>query len=274
MKYGTFFSQIMMAADLGEAKSPEAVTEQLVAKGLSATDVDSGSIAELGLEYVKKLHADFGIAPASMFHLISFEHKKPGILDLMKEDSKLQLERCAQVGSPLIMPVPVVPGPHESPEARLDALKTVTAYIQDMARQAVSYGITVVVENYSSINTPLSYISDIEYILNNVPDARYVLDTGNFWFGGTDLMTACKTFADKTLHVHLKDLDEKGEGLTVCGKTARSVAIGDGSLPVYEAIRHLNENGYDKVFTVEINHGTGILAAILKSLENLKGNFA
>ena len=99
-----------------------------------------------------------------------------------------------------------------------------------------------------------------------------MLDTGNFYFGGTDMLTACKEFADRKVHVHLKDLDDKGTGLTVCGKTVQSVAIGDGMLPIYEAIEHLGTNGYDGALTIEINHDSGILESVEKSLENLRVN--
>ncbi len=272
MKYATFFPHIYTIADTYEGMSMESVMHRLAAKGLEATDMDSHLVGKLGADYINKLHRDAGLSIASMFHYIGFDYKNPDILNIMRDKTKQAVEYCAAIGSPYIMPVPAATGPHESEEARNDALKLVTAYLAEVAEESEKCGIQTVVENFSNPNTPLAYISDISYILDNLPNVRYVLDTGNFYFGGTDMLTACKEFADKTVHVHLKDLDDNGTGLTVCGKTVQSVAIGDGILPIYEAIKHLGANGYDGALTIEINHDSGILESVEKSLENLRNN--
>ena len=82
-------------------------------------------------------------------------------------------------------------------------------------------------------------------------------------------MKACRRFLSKTVHVHLKDLDDKGEGLCVNGKTAKSVPIGDGIIPVYDIIDCLKSSGYDSYLTIEVNHDRDMLAAISRSLFNL-----
>lgn len=274
MMYGTFFNQLTFAAELGEGRNTEEIMLRLAQSGLSATDIDSYSVSEMGADYIRKLHKDAGLSVASMFHVVKLDYKNPDVLKLMKEDNKIQAEACAKAGSPLLMAVPTASASHESIDARNEALKIAAAYISDLAEEAKQYGVTVVVENYSGINTPLAYISDIEYILNNVPGAGYVFDSGNFWFGGTDMMEACRRFADRTVHVHLKDLDDKDTGLTVNGKTCRSVAIGDGILPIYDAVNYLNSEGYTGVYTIEINHNKDMLPAILKSLDNLNYIFS
>ena len=272
MKYATFFPHIYTIADTYEGMTMEDVMQRLATKGLMATDMATGIVGELGAHYINKLHKDFGLSVASAFHFVRFDYKNPDILNMMKDKTKQAVEYCAAIGSPYIMPVPEAIQPHESDRERNDALKLVTAYLAEVAEESEKYGIKTVVENYSNPNTPLAYISDISYILDNLPCVGYVLDTGNFYFGGTDMLTACKKFSDRTVHVHLKDLDDKGTGLTVCGKTVRSVAIGDGILPIYEAIEHLAANGYDGALTIEINHNSEILESVEKSLENLKNN--
>lgn len=273
MKYSTFFNQITLAVDLGEEKNMEAALTKLTEKELKATDLHTVDVDKFGADYINKLHSDFAMAPSSMFYLLEFEHKNPNVLKILKEDSKAQLEKCAAVNSPLFMPVPFILENHESNEARNEALKLVTAYVADLNELSAQYGITVVVENFSNTNTTLAYISDIEHILNEIPSVGYVLDTGNFWFGGDDMLTACKKFAPKTLHVHLKDLSPKANGfLDICGKAADSVAIGEGILPIFDAVKYLKGNGYNNALTVEINHESNLMPTMIKSLENLKKN--
>ena len=84
-------------------------------------------------------------------------------------------------------------------------------------------------------------------------------------------MEACRKFTDKTVHVHLKDLDDKGKGLCVNDREAKSIAIGDGIIPVYDIVNHLESNGYDGYYTIEINHNSDVISAISKSLAN-RGN--
>ncbi len=273
MKYGTFFSQIAFAFEQGEGKSIEDAVERLIKEGLSATDIDSDSTKKYGPEYLKKLHSDFGISISSMYHLFNFDYHLPNFKSLVKEDIKVQLDTCAETGSPIIMPVPVIRSCHETSNERLEALKYTTEYIDFFVREAKKYNIKIAIENFSNIKTTLAYISDIEYILNCVPDAGYVLDCGNFWFSGGDVTEACRHFASRIVHVHLKDIDDTLDGLCVNGKTARSVPIGEGILPIYDVINVLLKDGYDSFFTIEINHNRDMLSSISRSLNNLKSNF-
>lgn len=272
-KYGTFFSQIAFAVENGEEKNIENALEKLINNGLSSTDIDSCSAREYGAENLRKLHSDFGISISSMFHLLDFDYHLSDYQTIIKDDIKTQLEVCLEAGAPIIMPVPVIKSNHKDETERLDALKYTTDYISSFVDEASKYNIKVAVENFSSTKTTLAYISDIEYILNNVPDAGYVLDCGNFWFSGADVMEACRRFSSRTVHVHLKDIDDRLDGICVNGKTARSVAIGEGILPLYDVIDLLTNKGYDSFYTIEINHNEEMLSSILRSLNNLNIEF-
>lgn len=272
MKYSTFFSQITFSVEHGEEKSIENALEKLINNGLSATDIDSVCAKKYGAEYLKKLHSDFGISISSMFHLFDFDYHSSGYEDFIKEDIKSQLEICSKAGASIIMPVPVIKKPHQTSDSRADALKYTADYVDCFVQEAKKHNIKVAVENFSDIKTTLAYISDIEYILDNVPDAGYVLDCGNFWFSDGDVTEACRRFASRTMHVHLKDIDDTLDGICVNGRTARSVPIGDGILPLYDVIKLLKKDGYNSAFTVEINHDKDMLPAILRSLNNLSSN--
>jgi len=181
------------------------------------------------------------------------------------------LEDCAAVGTPFYMPVPCIAEEHESEAARYECLQLSTAYLAELTEAAKAYGITVVVENYSRLRTTLSKISDISHILAQIPDARYVLDTGNYYFGGTDLMEACRTFIDKTVHVHLKDWGEPIYGdADIEGKKADGVAVGDGFLPIDAVMNELKASGYTGALTIEIGTGRDLMKKLEDSLLYIK----
>ncbi len=261
---GTFLSQILAACDQ-ENRSFESVSASLSALGLKATDVGFDLIESHGVDYIKKLHKDFNLQIASVYNLIDFRHKDSAIMKKIQADIEPQLEACAAVGTPFYMPVPCIAEEHESEAARHECLQISTEYLAELTEAAKAYGITIVVENYSRLRTTLSKISDISHILNQIPDARYVLDTGNYCFGGTDLLEACHTFIDKTVHVHLKDWDEPIHvDLEIEGIKVDGVAVGDGFLPIDKVMDVLKTSGYTGALTVEI----GTARDLMKKLED------
>ncbi|MBO5452476.1 MAG: sugar phosphate isomerase/epimerase [Clostridia bacterium] len=270
MKKGTFYPQILEAS-MQENISTQKVMERLVPLGMECVDIYTGNIIEEGSKHITKLQKDFGITTSSVFHYFEFDYKKENALNLALEEVKLHLENSAEVNSPFFMPVPVIKYIHKDNFEREECAKIVLEYFAGVSRQSSKYNITTVVENFSNTMSPYSYIDDIKYILDNIPDIKYVLDTGNYWFGGTDMIEACKKFASKTVHVHMKDLAEKEDGrLDICGRRADSVAIGEGILPVFEALDIIKSNITDFSAIVEINGSENVLADMEKSFINLE----
>ena len=272
MNYGTFFAEVIGATQNKEVECAEVAMEMLASAGIMGTDVHAENFRTYGVEPIKKLHDNAGMRVTSVFHILHGDYKNPAEVKTLIAGSELDIENCAKAGSKLLMGVPLISVPHTCPQDRVDTLKGIAEYLGGISEIAEQYGVTVTVENYSETDTALSYISDIEYILENAPKVRYVFDSGNFWFGGDDMLKACKKFADKTVHVHLKDLKErKGGELNICGKEVDCVAIGDGILPNYEAIEFLKSTGYDGAYIIEVTHTPG-MSRVFKSLENLKNN--
>lgn len=269
MIVGCFLTQLISIAKQ-ENKSIESVIAHLVPRGLAATDPCIDLVHTLGADYINKLHKEHDLKVASTFHLIDFLHKEPAALKQIYADIKAHLEACASIGSPYFMPVTCIAEEHKSEAARQECLNIVTDYVATLAEAAKSYGITIVIENYSRLRTPLSKISDIAHILGEVPEVRYVLDTGNFWFGGTDLMEACHAFIDKTVHVHAKDLGEPDfVDLDIHGRKADGVAVGDGFLAIREVVETLQKKGYDGALTIETVCGRDLLKKTEDSLDYL-----
>lgn len=272
MNYATFFAGVIEEGKLNGEASAVAMMEKLAAAGIIGTDMHSENLSMYGVAPIKKLHDDVGMRVTCVFHIEHADYKNSAVVKEIIGKSEKSIEDCASVGSKVLMAVPLICVPHTCAQDREDTLKGVTEYVNGLSEISEKYGVTTAVENYSLTETALSYISDIEYVLNNATKVRYVFDSGNFWFGGDDTIEACKKFADKTVHVHLNDLIESKDGeFKICGKEAADVAIGDGILPNYEAIEILRNAGYKGPYTIESTYSPG-LKKVFRSLENLKAN--
>lgn len=272
MKLGTFMGQLNSAVKLNEAESLSAVFDEFLPMGLSYVDVSSGDVfCEGGPKVLAQRLKGRGVSVASLFHLFAFDNIGKTELENLKEMTKRQLELCESLNTSLYMPVPVVNFPYKDEQAFLDARKRFAEYLSDALMQGKQCGVQTVIENFSDRKNPNTSIEDISYLLKEVPGLQYVLDCGNFWFGGDDVLMATDLFMDRIVHVHLKDLVEKPTGrLNICGRRAESVPIGDGEIPTQSILRKLQIGGYKGGLTVEINHNENMMLEIASSLKNIK----
>ncbi len=270
MLLGTFFDRIICVKNLCGADKIETVMEDFKNRGLQATDVDIDCFNHMDIESIVKLHKDFDVKVSSFIYGFDFDYKDKKQIEVIKEATKVQLENCAKLNTPVIMALPCINDKNISASDRLEARLRVLEYLSYLADEAKQYKICATIENHSNYEYPFTYIDDITYLLENVPDIKYVLDTGNYAFEGTDMIEACEKFKDKTVHVHLKDLrrnfDNKEAGYD-------AVAIGDGELPVFKAIEILDKVGYDGALSVEINRKRADVD-LKQSFENLKNKFS
>lgn len=275
MQIGTFFSHIDQIVRNSEAKNIGEAFEVFVSKGLSFVDVATVMLTgEYGYDYKASALRDelkeYGVYVGSVYHMVPFDYKDTNILVDMKNDTVVQLERCAQLGCNLFMPVPQYAEPCSTDSERSLCRDRIVEYINKTAEISKKYGRTTVVENYSNPKYPFSTVEDITYIMDNAPEVSYVLDTGNFWFNNSDVLRATELFIDKTKHVHLKDILPKENGyLKICSKSCDSVAMGDGVIPfeaIFEKLKHFD---YNKGVTIEINDYRELTLKIKKSIEYL-----
>lgn len=272
MKIGSFFSQIDFAVRDGEAQSVEALLHHYAKLGITSVDImaDNLDSAYNTSELLNVLKKE-GLYTASMFHLIDFRHKEKDIVTKLRDDTKRRLSDCAAMQCTMFMPVPTITTPHANEHERNECRKMVAEYVNDVSEIAKQYCISTVIENFSDTVCPFSTIDDIDYLLAEMPHVSYVLDTGNFWFGGTDVIEAAQKFAQRTVHVHLKDIYPNPRGcLTVCGKTCNSSEIGGGIIEMEKIFEILASQGYTGGATIEVNDDSGFVAKTEKSIEYLK----
>lgn len=271
MKIGTFFSQVELAVENGEAKTIEEVLSKYVPYGLSLVDIESSILGEkyATRELLRRLKSS-GVSVGSVFHPVVFNHKEKDAVEKLLDDTKKYLSYCAELECGVYMAVPIIKDDHASDEERKACLYKVCSYFDSVVSCAKEYNIIPSFENYSSTKFPYSLISDISYILQET-DMNYVLDTGNFWFGGTDSLEAAKMFAKNTVHLHLKDILPKEDGvMNICGRRCDCVAIGSGIMPFKEIFDELFNVGYKGNATIEINDRRDLIKKTEASLDFLK----
>lgn len=271
MKFGTFYQQITGSVKAGHVESVEKAFEEFKKLGLSYVDIDSGAAQpDMPVKDLYKHLKANDIHVGSVFCWHRFPHQNENFMEEMREYTKKQLDFIAELDCKIYMPVPFVGGVHETPEARKVCQDKIVEYLTDIVEQSKAYGIQTVLENYSATSCPFAYVSDIDYILSQVPDLHYVLDCGNFWFSNSDVLEAARKFANITDHVHLKDLVPNPDGvIKVEGNNADSVAIGAGVIPFEEIFSVLKEANYEGGLTIEINSSKDTYNETIQSLKYL-----
>ena len=270
MKIGTFLNQIERAVAVGEIPDIDTGLKSLASLGLSYVDVTSEMVEKYSVEQILAWLAPLNITVDSYIHCLPFHPIDESSWEFYKRDAALQLDRCDELGCKLLMLVPEVSEEFLKTAKRSDIRNQIVTYAQYVTEQAYCHKIQTVIENYSFTNYPFSSSEDIDYILNQIPGLSFLLDTGNFWFGNTDMLEAARKFANRTAHVHLKDLSINENGsLKIDGKCADSVTIGSGIIPVATAISILKEYGYDGGLSVELNSSENVMKSLEASVKYL-----
>lgn len=271
MKISTFLVQLDIAAKAGEIDDFERTLTDLHSKGLSMIDLYTGLVSKHNPKELSEQLKHSGIGVSSMYHLFEFSYDQKNVLKMMKEDSKKQLELCAFMGSDIFMPVPAITKPYESANGREVCADIVSEYIGDICDLSKQYNITVVVENYSDYKCPFATFADIDRLLSDNPDLRFVLDSGNFWYNEIDACEAIERYKDKIKHVHFKDITPSETGsISINGKTCESNEMGSGIIDFPQILKMLSEIGYDDSVSIEINTVDNLMKKTELSLAYLK----
>lgn len=272
MKIGMFFLLINSAIEAGEIKGLDEGLSIVSSRGVSMVDLASSHLNTI--YNPKELLAalkNYGIGVSSVFHTADLDYENKNILKLMREDTKKRIEDCAKMESPLFMPVPLIKKTHSGDIERRDCQEVVASYLNDVCEIAAPYHITAVLENFSDLNSTYATVEDIDFLLKQIPELYYVLDTGNFWFCDSNVQEACELFSGRIRHVHLKDITPSSDGfLKVNGKNCDSNEIGSGIIDFDGIFEKLHSICYDGAVSVEINNPGDLMRKTELSFSYLK----
>ena len=173
----------------------------------------------------------------------------------------------------------IVPGFARSGMSLDTARENMAEPLRQIADYAKELGVTVVIEDFDSSDSPISDSSGMIKLADSVPHLCFAFDTGNFRYSGEDEFAAFDKLKGKIAHVHLKDrayspINEGDSPKTAMdGKNLYPAPFGSGFIPGKELIEKLMSIGYDDYFVIEHYGAYDQKDYMLKSVKWLKENF-
>lgn len=171
-------------------------------------------------------------------------------IDIVKRD----IDEMEKLGIPILMVAPSVELANTDEELHKMRDILVESF-SEIAEYSKGAGIVTTLENQSLIRRADSTIKDVKYILDSVPDLRYVFDAGNFFCVREDALEAYEVFKDKTVLSHYKDWAyvESGGFERENMKNFDGVPFGKGEVPLEEISRRMIKDGINIHVLLEYN---------------------
>lgn len=268
MKIGTFLLQVVKLQEICALPSlSEALMHPAIA-GICCVDGDTKVYDRLDLAETKRILDFHGLYTSSVYHVAHCDEMTGAGKVRLTDDLHVQLERCALMETGMLMPVPTC-----SPDVPFhDCRQRMAEYFAMAAELAAPYGIKAVLENYSRAGSTCASVADVGWYLSQIPQLDYVLDTGNFWFTGSDVLEACRRYFSRIRHVHIKDV----KGMTdnppkmIEGRGYDCVTLGAGETPLADILQILEQGGYNDVLSVEVLSPVGLVEKLDGSVRYLK----
>lgn len=164
-------------------------------KGVRYADMNDEVIERLPLHLYCEQIRTGGIVPGalvSMLNIASFDKKEREKNIAMVKGYIDQMEK---LDVPVLMPAPSVRFAQNADELKKMQELLIEGFAE-VAEYAKGSGVSVVIENQSSLLRADSKAEDIQYILQAVPELGFVLDSGNFFCIGEDVLKAYESFKD------------------------------------------------------------------------------
>ena len=176
-------------------------------------------------------------------------------------DCKRCLDQAVKYGVPRVMVVPThfTKDGNEAEEFAKD-LSSMKMFVAEGKKR----GITITIEDFGGPSNPGSHTKYLKRFLDEIPDLRFALDSGNLYYAGRgesilDMMDYAK---GRIAHVHLKDQTKENN--------RKYATLGLGAVPNEKIVKTVSASGYDGWYTLENSVGdtytdTVRQVAVLKS---------
>lgn len=167
---------------------------------------------------------------------------------------KRYIDEMEKLNIHLLMPAPSVKLA-ETKEELHTMREILVESFAEISEYSKSAGIVTALENQSMIRRADSTIKDVRYILDSVPDLRYVFDVGNFFCVKEDALEGYEALKDKIVHAHYKDWTfvEIGGFERENMRRFDGVPYGKGEIPLQEISKRLIKDGFNINVVLEYN---------------------
>jgi len=266
MVLGAFYGQLL--AGMRE-KGMDIHTSLQTARdhGISGVDLAATDFVKMAPADILALLKEHDMTVESTHDSYVLDYATREGIEATIEFVKKNMRDAKSIGSPYYMLVPQPPKYHTPEQQDLfiaacrETFARLTAYGKEIGMQAT-------VENYSLWEHPYTTFDDFDWIFSNIPDAMYTYDSGNFPLADFDEIEGLNRYIDRTVYVHLKDLEiTKDQGIVRRGVYYEGPALGDGFVKNWEAVCILDAHGYTGCLTIEICSGVNVYDKLLKSAD-------
>lgn len=200
--------------------------------------IEGPKAAEVDVEKLKPILDTYGLSITG--------HTDPCLpytypIQAIREACFLELKRCAGIFSSLGAKVMNIHSCYFCPPSmRKDLVSFHIEALPPIVEMAASYGLTVILENYTA---PFDRVSIFKKILSEVPGLKLHLDFGHTNFGKDDFEIFCEELGDEIHHVHFSDNR---------GRSDDHMPLGVGTVDWKQAVKSLKIAGYDSTITLEV----------------------
>lgn len=235
-------------------KSPVQALEHFYKRGIRYADVTDDEFKEYPLHQWYDYVTEAGLKPASLVALVNIAAFSKKEREYNLSIVKGYIDQMEKLNIPIIMLNPQGESAGSDDELKIMRENMINAY-SEVIEYAKGSGIKVATENYSLLDRADSRMKDLRYILDAVPELGLVLDSGNFFCVGEDVLEAYELLADRLVHAHFKDWkwDPYGHAVRENMPRFEGEVIGKGMLPLKELIARFKRDGYDGKVVLEIN---------------------
>jgi len=234
--------------------TPEIGLGHMYGQGVRCADISEGLLPTYPLHMQVEYFKDAGLKPECLITTLDIATKDAQTIRKNIALMKGYIDQLEKLGIPLIMPAPSVIYAQDQ-EAFDTMQETLTESLAILTEYAKGSGVTVCIENQSSATRADSSMHDIKKILDTVPDLGFVLDSGNFFCIGEDVLEAYELLKDRLVHAHFKDWEWNRFGRELRENMPRfgGTTIGAGLLPLHELVQRMKRDGYEGSVALEFN---------------------
>ena len=152
------------------------------------------------------------------------------------------LDAAAKYGIPRCM---VVPPDFTKNGDQVKEFEKILASMKLIVAEAKTRGVTITVEDYGGTSNPCSYAKYLKRFLDEIPDIKFALDTGNFYYAnrGENILEMMEYAKGRIGHIHLKDQYPEDHH--------KYQTLGLGGVPNAKIVKAMNAAGYDGWYTLE-----------------------
>lgn len=232
-----------------------AMMEKVAAAGFEAVDITSLELEVLGLETVRQTVREAGLGVCSYIAFERFARADEPTLETRIAQSKAAADAAAALGAEVLMLAPQA-GDAIGACTQEQLLADMAARWRPAARYAKTLGLHPVVENTPDARLKLLTPPQLKALLDAAPELEVVFDSGNALLALEDPAAYYAQVAQRTAHVHLKDMALAEANATMAdtaldGRRFTGAPLGTGLVDLPAFVEATKQAGYDGWYTLE-----------------------